>query len=108
MRLGDKIAIKRSKFGYQIDGNRRLPIIKKTNQLIISHPVIRSAIPMEIENNLTVHLKIITKRSSLRLATPIIVIISPSHKIIKPEPPTRLQTKELGIETNAIEINPNM
>ena len=108
MRLGDKIAIKRSKFGYQIDGNSRLPIIKKINQLIISHPVIRSAIPMEIENNLTVDLKIITKRPSLRLAAPIIVIIPPSHKIIKPEPLTRLQTKELGIETNAIEINPNM
>lgn len=108
MRLGDKIALKLSKFGYQIDGDSRLPLIKKTNQLIISHPVIRSTIRMEIENNLTIHLKIITKRPPMRLAAPIIVIIPPSHKIIKPKPPTRLQTKGLGIETNAIEINPNM
>ena len=108
MRLGDKIALKRSKFGYQIDGNSRLPIIKKINQLIISHPVRKSTNPMEIENKLTVNLKIITKKPSLRRAAPIIVIIPPSHKIIKPQPPARLQTKGLGLETNAIEINPNM
>lgn len=84
MLIVDQIALKRSKFSYQINGDSRLPIIKKINQLIISNPIRRPTNPMETQNLLALQLKIITQRPTLRLAAPIIVIIPPSHKIIKP------------------------
>lgn len=104
----DQIALKRSKFSYQIDGDSRLPIIKKTNQLIISNPIRRPTNAMETQNLLTIQRKIIAKRPSLRLTAPIIVIIPSSHKIIKPQPAPCFQTKKLSLEINALKINPNL